>query len=48
MSDSILSFVAWLVWRSYYVTLAMGWRNKILIPVYWTLAMFFGRDVTNF
>lgn len=21
-------FVAWVVWRSYYVTLAMGWRNK--------------------
>ncbi|BEI81926.1 hypothetical protein CcaverHIS002_0210860 [Cutaneotrichosporon cavernicola] len=41
-------FVAWIVWRSYYATLAMGWRNKILIPVYWTLAFFFGRDVTNF
>jgi NADH dehydrogenase len=22
-------FVAWIVWRSYYVTLAMGWRNKV-------------------
>ncbi|GMK59293.1 hypothetical protein CspeluHIS016_0703080 [Cutaneotrichosporon spelunceum] len=41
-------FVAWVVWRSYYMTLAMGWRNKILIPVYWALAFFFGRDVTNF
>lgn len=41
-------FVAWVIWRSYYMTLAMGWRNKILVPVYWTLAWFFGRDVTRF
>lgn len=39
---------AWLVWRSYYMTLAMGWRNRILIPVYWALAFFFGRDITSF
>ncbi|ORX35425.1 pyridine nucleotide-disulfide oxidoreductase-domain-containing protein [Kockovaella imperatae] len=44
----LAGFSAWLVWRSYYMTLAMGWRNKILIPIYWTLAMFFGRDVTRF
>ncbi|ORY35769.1 pyridine nucleotide-disulfide oxidoreductase-domain-containing protein [Naematelia encephala] len=39
---------AWIVWRSYYMTLAMGWRNKILIPVHWALTWFFGRDVTRF
>lgn len=30
------------------MTLAMSWRNKILIPVYWALAMMFGRDITSF
>ncbi|GFZ48804.1 hypothetical protein JCM24511_06553 [Saitozyma sp. JCM 24511] len=39
---------AWIIWRSYYMTLAMGWRNKILVPMYWTLAFVFGRDVTRF
>ncbi|RSH82657.1 uncharacterized protein EHS24_007651 [Apiotrichum porosum] len=44
----IAGMAAWLVWRSYYMTLAMGWRNRILIPVYWALAFFFGRDITSF
>jgi NADH dehydrogenase len=30
------------------MTLAMGWRNKLLVPMYWTLAFFFGRDITRF
>jgi NADH dehydrogenase len=30
------------------MTLAMGWRNKLLVPMYWTLAFVFGRDVTRF
>lgn len=44
----LAGLAAWLVWRSYYMTLAMGWRNKLLIPMYWALAFFFGRDITNF
>lgn len=57
----ISGLVAWVMWRSYYMTLAMGWRNKLLVPsklvelygegadrtVYWTLAIFFGRDITR-
>ncbi|KAK4689155.1 NADH:quinone reductase (non-electrogenic), partial [Tremellales sp. Uapishka_1] len=39
---------AWILWRSYYMMLAMGWRNKLLVPTYWALAWAFGRDVTRF
>lgn len=42
------SFAAWVMWRSYYVTQTLGWRNKLLVPMYWTLALVFGRDVTRF
>lgn len=26
---------AWLIWRGAYLTKAMSWRNKLLIPAYW-------------
>ena len=26
---------AWLLWRGAYVSMAISWRNKVLIPVYW-------------
>ena len=26
---------AWLIWRGAYLTKAVSWRNKVLIPVYW-------------
>lgn len=41
-------FFAWIVWRSFYATTTLGWRNKLLVPMYWTLAFLFGRDVTRF
>ncbi|EIW67161.1 hypothetical protein TREMEDRAFT_45240 [Tremella mesenterica DSM 1558] len=41
-------WAAWILWRSYYAQLAMGWRNKVLVPIHWTLASFFGRDITRF
>jgi len=43
-----ISFFAWVVWRSFYATTTLGWRNKLLVPMYWTLAFLFGRDVTRF
>ena len=46
--SKLAGFAAWFVWRSYYMTLAMGWRNKILVPVHWALTFFFGRDITRF
>lgn len=39
---------AWFLWRSAYLTKAVSWRNKILIPVYWFVNWAFGRDVSRF
>ena len=39
--------LAWFIWRSAYMTMSVSWRNKILIPVYWFLAYFFGRDISH-
>ncbi|VDC01554.1 unnamed protein product [Peniophora sp. CBMAI 1063] len=39
---------AWLLWRSAYFTMTVSNRNKILIPIYWTLTMILGRDLTRF
>lgn len=47
-SLTAIRFAAWVMWRSYYVTQTLGWRNKLLVPMYWTLALVFGRDVTRF
>ena len=26
---------AWIIWRGAYVSMAISWRNKVLIPIYW-------------
>ena len=39
---------AWFIWRSYYTYATMGLRNRILVPLYWTLAGLLGRDITRF
>jgi NADH dehydrogenase FAD-containing subunit len=39
---------AWIAWRSFYLTNAVTWRNKMLIPMHWFLTFFFGRDTTRF
>ena len=39
---------AFLVWRGAYLTMLMSVTNKILVPMYWFKAFFFGRDVTRF
>ncbi|EOD48959.1 hypothetical protein GTA08_BOTSDO10574 [Neofusicoccum parvum] len=39
---------AWLIWRGAYLTKAVSWRNKVLIPVYWFINWVFGRDVSRF
>ncbi|KDR77247.1 hypothetical protein GALMADRAFT_246553 [Galerina marginata CBS 339.88] len=40
--------LAWLLWRSAYFTMTLSLRNKILVPTYWFLNWFFGRDLTRF
>ncbi|KAG9287047.1 hypothetical protein G9A89_023011 [Geosiphon pyriformis] len=40
--------LAWLLWRSVYFSYTVSLRNKLLIPMYWFLTFFFGRDITRF
>ena len=40
-------WIAWVFWRSAYFSMAVSWRNKLLIPMYWFLTWAFGRDVTK-
>ncbi|KAL7754004.1 hypothetical protein RI367_000937 [Sorochytrium milnesiophthora] len=40
-------YLAWLVWRSAYLTKSVSLRNKCLIPMYWFLTWVFGRDVSR-
>ncbi|KAF7856363.1 hypothetical protein EAF04_009891 [Stromatinia cepivora] len=39
---------AWLIWRGAYLTQTIGWRNKLLIPMYWAINWVFGRDISRF
>eukprot|EP00455_Lapot_gusevi_P003426 TRINITY_DN1139_c0_g1_i5.p1 TRINITY_DN1139_c0_g1~~TRINITY_DN1139_c0_g1_i5.p1 ORF type:complete len:239 (-),score=56.56 TRINITY_DN1139_c0_g1_i5:111-773(-) len=41
-------FLAWLFWRSAYLTNLLSIRNKILVPMYWFKSWAFGRDVSSF
>ncbi|KAA8909833.1 pyridine nucleotide-disulfide oxidoreductase-domain-containing protein [Sphaerosporella brunnea] len=40
--------LAWLLWRTAYFSKSVGWRNKVLIPVYWFLNWILGRDINRF
>jgi NADH:ubiquinone reductase (non-electrogenic) len=40
--------IAWLGWRSAYLTRLGSWRNKLMVPLNWTRTMLFGRDISNF
>jgi NADH:ubiquinone reductase (H+-translocating) len=42
----IQGFVAWWIWRSYYLANLPTLRKKIRVMVDWTLDFFFRRDVT--
>lgn len=44
----VAGWLAWVMWRSYYMSLALSPRNKALVPVYWALTWCFGRDIVNF
>jgi NADH dehydrogenase FAD-containing subunit len=37
--------LAWIFWRSAYMTMSVSTKNKLLIPMYWFLAWAFGRGV---
>lgn len=35
----VQGYLAWLIWRGAYLTMSVSWRNKILIPTYWWVAI---------
>ncbi|KAG0221621.1 hypothetical protein BGX31_009676 [Mortierella sp. GBA43] len=40
--------LAWIFWRSSYLTMSVSMRNKLIIPMYWLTTWMFGRDVSSF
>ncbi|KAK4225523.1 putative external mitochondrial NADH-ubiquinone oxidoreductase 1 precursor [Podospora fimiseda] len=47
-ADELKGWVAWIVWRGAYLTKAMSWRNKALVPIYWMISWIFGRGISRF
>jgi NADH dehydrogenase len=43
----IKGFIAWWVWRSYYLMQMPQWRRRIRVMVDWTVAMLFGSDIVQ-
>lgn len=41
-------FIAFLTWRTTYLTKQLSWSNMMLIPMYWFKALVFGRDISRF
>ena len=47
-SRGIKGWVAYLLWRGAYATMALSWRNRMLVPIQWLIVKMFGRDVSRF
>ncbi|KAK4668107.1 uncharacterized protein QC764_701820 [Podospora pseudoanserina] len=47
-ADELKGWVAWVLWRGAYLTKAMSWRNKLLVPIYWVISWIFGRGISRF
>jgi NADH dehydrogenase len=39
-------FVAWLMWKFYYLSQLVGWQNRLRVVLNWVLALFFPRSST--
>ncbi|CAK4012950.1 External alternative NAD(P)H-ubiquinone oxidoreductase B3, mitochondrial [Lecanosticta acicola] len=46
--SDISGWIAWVIWRGAYLTKTVSWRNRILIPIYWSINWLFGRDISRF
>ncbi|BFZ58783.1 hypothetical protein PYCC9005_005848 [Savitreella phatthalungensis] len=46
--SAISGFAAYLVWKFAYASMTVSIRNKLLVPIYWTLNKLFGRDINRF
>jgi len=43
----IYGFIAWWVWRTYYLTRMPRWSRRLRIVIDWTVALFFKNDVVQ-
>lgn len=46
--DELKGWMAWILWRTAYLTKSMSWRNKLKIPAQWLITALFGRDISRF
>ncbi|KAI2471678.1 FAD/NAD(P)-binding domain-containing protein [Annulohypoxylon bovei var. microspora] len=46
--DEMKGWMAWVLWRTAYLTRSMSIRNKIIVPFYWAISWIFGRDISRF
>ncbi|KAI0901811.1 FAD/NAD(P)-binding domain-containing protein [Annulohypoxylon nitens] len=46
--DEMKGWMAWVLWRTAYLTRSMSIRNKITVPFYWAISWLFGRDISRF
>lgn len=44
----VKGIVAWLIWRSAYLSKLGSWRNKLQVPMDWLRTFIFGRDINSF
>jgi NADH:ubiquinone reductase (non-electrogenic) len=44
----VRGFVAWIIWRSAYLTKLGSWRNRLQVPADWLRTLIFGRDTSVF
>ncbi|KAF3059519.1 putative NADH dehydrogenase [Daldinia childiae] len=47
-ADELKGWMAWVLWRTAYLTRSMSIRNKITVPFYWAMSWIFGRDISRF
>ncbi|KAI6087531.1 FAD/NAD(P)-binding domain-containing protein [Hypoxylon rubiginosum] len=47
-ADELKGWMAWVLWRTAYLTRSMSIRNKITVPFYWAISWIFGRDISRF
>ncbi|KAK3942950.1 pyridine nucleotide-disulfide oxidoreductase-domain-containing protein [Diplogelasinospora grovesii] len=47
-ADELRGWMAWVLWRTAYLTKSMSLRNKITVAFYWAMSWIFGRDISRF
>jgi len=47
MKIQVRGFLAWWIWRSYYLMQMPGWPRRLRIIIDWTVSLFFHNDVVK-